>query len=153
MDNQSPTPVPFTPDAFFGPGIPHQAKAIHCLDHGEVVCAVTINNATHQIYTGGKGTVKLWDLNSTTSNQSPNCGGSSGQSIITNKTCITSLECLQRDKYIRSIKLTQVNCRIVLYSLCLDVCWILIILFVNTKNYFILKLDSVLVYIDMCICT
>ncbi|VDP62753.1 unnamed protein product [Schistosoma mattheei] len=107
LDNQSPTPVPFTPDAFFGPGIPHQAKAIHCLDHGEVVCAVTINNATHQIYTGGKGTVKLWDLNSTTSNQSPNCGGSSGQSIITNKTCITSLECLQRDKYIRSIKLTQ----------------------------------------------
>ncbi|CAH8514500.1 unnamed protein product [Schistosoma turkestanicum] len=107
LDNQSPTPVPFTPDAFFGPGIPHQAKAIHCLDHGEVVCAVTINNATHQIYTGGKGTVKLWDLNSSTPNHSPNCGGSSNQPIINNKTCITSLECLQRDKYIRSIKLTQ----------------------------------------------
>ncbi|KAK4470302.1 hypothetical protein MN116_005869 [Schistosoma mekongi] len=105
LDNQSPTPVPFTPDAFFGPGIPHQAKAIHCLDHGEVVCAVTINNATHQIYTGGKGTVKLWDLNSSASGLSPNCG-SSNQPIIT-KTCITSLECLQRDKYIRSIKLTQ----------------------------------------------
>ncbi|CAH8552796.1 unnamed protein product [Heterobilharzia americana] len=57
LDNQSPTPVPFTPDAFFGPGIPHQAKSIQCLDHGEVVKVL--------------------------------------------------LECLQRDKYIRSIKLTQ----------------------------------------------
>ncbi|CAH8854081.1 unnamed protein product [Trichobilharzia szidati] len=111
LDNQSPTPVPFTPDAFFGPGIPHQAKAIHCLEHGEVVCAVTINNAIHQIYTGGKGTVKIWDLNSASSGLSPNCsggggGGGSSQVKLT-KSCITSLECLQRDKYIRSIKLTQ----------------------------------------------
>nr|CAH8856590.1 unnamed protein product [Trichobilharzia regenti] len=108
LDNQSPTPVPFTPDAFFGPGIPHQAKAIHCLDHGEVVCAVTINNATHQIYTGGKGTVKIWDLNSASSGLSPNCSGGGGSSQVKlTKSCITSLECLQRDKYIRSIKLTQ----------------------------------------------
>ncbi|VDP92950.1 unnamed protein product [Echinostoma caproni] len=82
MDNQPPNPVPFTPDAFFAPGIPHQAKPVHILDHGEVVCAVTINNIARHVYTGGKGTVKVWDLAQVTSNSS-------------------------RDKYVRSIKLTQ----------------------------------------------
>ncbi|CAL8095624.1 unnamed protein product [Calicophoron daubneyi] len=113
MENQPPTPVPFTPDAFFGPGIPHQAKAVHCLDHNEVVCAVTINNAIRQVYTGGKGSVKVWDLTAaTTSCPSPNNSsitsspGSSASQLNTTKLCLASLECLQRDKYVRSIKLT-----------------------------------------------
>ncbi|KAA3681625.1 uncharacterized protein DEA37_0015145 [Paragonimus westermani] len=110
LDNQPPEPVPFTPDAFFGPGIPHQAKAVHWLDHGEVVCAVTINNTARQVYTGGKGSVKLWDLNTSTSCPSPtgNSPGSHSQPLLgVTKQCIASLDCLQRDKYVRSIKLTQ----------------------------------------------
>ncbi|KAF6776866.1 hypothetical protein AHF37_04016 [Paragonimus kellicotti] len=110
LDNQPPEPVPFTPDAFFGPGIPHQAKAVHWLDHGEVVCAVTINNTARQVYTGGKGSVKLWDLNTATSCPSPtgNSPGSHSQPLLgVTKQCIASLDCLQRDKYVRSIKLTQ----------------------------------------------
>ncbi|CAH8540316.1 unnamed protein product [Dicrocoelium dendriticum] len=111
LDNQPPTPVPFTPDAFFGPGIPHQAKPVHCLDHGEVVCAVTINNATRQVYTGGKGGVKVWDLNAATSFSSSSTGTSPG-SVSSQQPGITklpmfTLDCLQRDKYVRSIKLTN----------------------------------------------
>lgn len=110
LDNQPPTPVPFTSDAFFGPGIPHQAKPVHCLDHGEVVCAVTINNATRQIYTGGKGSVKVWDLNAVTSCSSPTGTGSGSVSLqqpgITKLPMVT-LDCLQRDKYVRSIKMTH----------------------------------------------
>ncbi|TPP67412.1 Transducin enhancer protein 3 [Fasciola gigantica] len=125
LDNQPPTPVPFTPEAFFSPGIPHQAKPVHILDHGEVVCAVTINNIAGHVYTGGKGTVKVWDLAQATSHSigsgggvigpgSPpvsNSVGSSPSSSLShtpsNKLCLASLDCLQRDKYVRSIKLTQ----------------------------------------------
>lgn len=126
MDNQPPAPVPFSPDAFFAPGVPHQAKSVHILDHGEVVCAVTINNIARHVYTGGKGTVKVWDLAQITSHNigaggivassnSPvsNTVGSSPSSSLgltpSTKLCLASLDCLQRDKYVRSIKLTQVR--------------------------------------------
>lgn len=55
-------PVPFPPDALLGPGIPRGARQINSLNHGEVVCAVTISNPTKYVYTGGKGCVKAWDI-------------------------------------------------------------------------------------------
>lgn len=59
-------PVPFPPDALVGSGIPHQARLVNSLNHGEVVCAVTISNPTKHVYTGGKGCVKVWDITQTT---------------------------------------------------------------------------------------
>lgn len=56
-------PVPFPPDALIGHGIPRQARLVNTLHHGEVVCAVTIANTTKYILTGGKGCVKMWDIN------------------------------------------------------------------------------------------
>lgn len=55
-------PVPFPPDALMGSGIPRHARQINTLNHGEVVCAVTISNPTKYVYTGGKGCVKAWDI-------------------------------------------------------------------------------------------
>jgi len=86
-DNQL-QPVSFPPDALTAPGIPRHARQINTLQHGEVVCAVTMSNPTKFVYTGGKGCVKVWDITQ------PG-----------NKTPISQLDCLQRDNYIRSIKL------------------------------------------------
>ncbi|KAK6179454.1 transducin-like enhancer protein 4 [Patella vulgata] len=83
-------PVPFPPDALIGPGIPRHARQINTLNHGEVVCAVTVSNPTRHVYTGGKGCVKVWDI-SQPGNKSP----------------VSQLDCLQKDNYIRSIKLLQ----------------------------------------------
>ncbi|RWS22884.1 protein groucho-1-like protein [Leptotrombidium deliense] len=55
-------PVPFPSDALIGAGIPRHARPIDTLNHGEVVCAVTISNPTKFVYTGGKGCVKVWDI-------------------------------------------------------------------------------------------
>jgi hypothetical protein len=52
-------PVPFPPDALIGPGIPRHARQINTLNHGEVVCAVTISNPTRHVYTGGKVSLKI----------------------------------------------------------------------------------------------
>ncbi|KFM11592.1 Transducin-like enhancer protein 4, partial [Aptenodytes forsteri] len=81
-------PVPFPPDALIGPGIPRHARQINTLNHGEVVCAVTISNPTRHVYTGGKGCVKVWDI-SQPGNKSP----------------VSQLDCLNRDNYIRSCRL------------------------------------------------
>ncbi|CAL8308015.1 unnamed protein product [Lota lota] len=81
-------PVPFPPDALLGPGIPRHARQIHTLNHGEVVCAVTISTSTRQVYTGGKGCVKVWDI-SQQGTKSP----------------MAQLDCLNRDNYIRSCKI------------------------------------------------
>lgn len=81
-------PVPFPTDALIGPGIPRHARQINTLSHGEVVCAVTISNPTKYVYTGGKGCVKVWDI-SQPGTKSP----------------VSQLDCLQRDNYIRSVKL------------------------------------------------
>ena len=83
-------PVPFPPDALIGAGIPRHARQINTLTHGEVVCAVTISNPTKYVYTGGKGCVKVWDISQ---------GGSSSAKPV------SQLDCLQRDNYIRSVKL------------------------------------------------
>ncbi|XP_048449748.1 transducin-like enhancer protein 1, partial [Rhincodon typus] len=55
-------PVPFPHDALVGPGIPRHARQINNLNHGEVVCAVTVSNPMRHVYTGGKGCVKVWDI-------------------------------------------------------------------------------------------
>merc|ERR1719189_1565934 len=82
-DNQL-QPVSFPPDALTSAGIPRHARQINTLQHGEVVCAVTMSNPTKFVYTGGKGCVKVWDITQ------PG-----------NKTPISQLDCLQRDNYIR----------------------------------------------------
>lgn len=81
-------PVPFPPDALIGSGIPRHARQINTLNHGEVVCAVTISNPTRYVYTGGKGCVKVWDI-SQSGTKSP----------------VSQLDCLNRENYIRSCKL------------------------------------------------
>ncbi|XP_055609316.1 protein groucho isoform X3 [Uranotaenia lowii] len=83
-----PQPVPFPADALTGPGIPRHARQINTLSHGEVVCAVTISNPTKYVYTGGKGCVKVWDISQPGS-----------------KSPVSQLDCLQRENYIRSVKL------------------------------------------------
>jgi len=83
-------PVPFPQDALIGPGIPRHARQISTLNHGEVVCAVTISNPCRHVYTGGKGCVKVWDIREQGT-----------------KTPVSQLDCLQRDNYIRSVKLLQ----------------------------------------------
>ncbi|XP_030075396.1 transducin-like enhancer protein 2 isoform X2 [Microcaecilia unicolor] len=81
-------PVLFPPNALHGSGIPRDARQLHTLSHGEVVCAVTISNSTRHVYTGGKGCVKVWDV------AQPGT-----------KTPVAQLDCLNRDNYIRSCKL------------------------------------------------
>jgi len=84
-------PVPFPPDALLGPNIPRHARQISTLNHGEVVCAVTVSNPTRHVYTGGKGCVKVWDINQALTQPTINKP-------------VSTLECL-RDIYIRSCKL------------------------------------------------
>jgi groucho len=92
-------PVPFPPDALVGPGIPRAARPLSTLPHGEVVCAVTISSPTKYVYTGGKGCVKVWDIS-----QFFGSGGSSNSSSKS-PIPVSQLDCLQRDNYIRSVKL------------------------------------------------
>ena len=68
--------------------IPRTIRKINTLPHGDVVCAVTMSNPTKYVYTGGKGCVKVWDI------------GQPGT-----KQPVSQLDCLQRENYIRSIKL------------------------------------------------
>ncbi|CAG9565921.1 unnamed protein product [Danaus chrysippus] len=84
-------PVPFPADALVGPGIPRGARQVAALPHGEVVCAValSLSGGSRHAYTGGKGCVKLWDITNPGPNMEP----------------LSQLDCLQRDNYIRSVKL------------------------------------------------
>lgn len=100
-------PVPFPSDALVGPGIPRHARQITTLNHGEVVCAVTISNPTKYVYTGGKGCVKVWDITQ------PNSKSPVSQlDCLVSKTfqpffkyLFTCFVIQQRDNYIRSVKL------------------------------------------------
>ncbi|CAH0718177.1 unnamed protein product, partial [Brenthis ino] len=86
-------PVPFPADALAGPGVPRAARPVAALPHGEVVCAVALSlaGAARHAYTGGKGCVKLWDIT--------NPGAPATLEPL------SQLDCLQRDNYIRSVKL------------------------------------------------
>ena len=94
-------PVPFPTDALVGPGIPRAARPLSTLPHGEVVCAVTISSPTKYVYTGGKGCVKVWDI----SQFFGTSGSSNSSSSSKNPVPVSQLDCLQRDNYIRSVKL------------------------------------------------
>lgn len=103
----------FPSDALMDSTIPHHARQVSTLLHGEVVCAVTISSHCRHIYTGGKGCVKMWDINTATQQSNGNsvnttsATGGSNNALSSNsvRTPVSSLECLQRDNYIRSIKL------------------------------------------------
>ncbi|XP_022824822.1 protein groucho-like, partial [Spodoptera litura] len=86
-------PVGFPADALGGAGVPRGARAVAALPHGEVVCAVALSQAgaARHAYTGGKGCVKLWDIS--------NPGSPAALEPL------SQLDCLQRDNYIRSVKL------------------------------------------------
>ena len=96
-EGQPPQPVRFPPDSLVGPGIPRTARPVLSLLHGEVVCAVTISNPTRHVYTGGKGCVKIWDMQ--TASTAP------GGAPAVKQSPVQVLDCLQRDSYIRSCKL------------------------------------------------
>ncbi|KJH42159.1 Groucho/TLE Q-rich domain protein [Dictyocaulus viviparus] len=83
-------PTVFPGDAFNAPGIPKSVTRKFELPHGEVVCAVTIAKDNRNVYTGGKGCVKIWDV--TRAQENP-------------KVPLSTLECLQGN-YIRSCKLS-----------------------------------------------
>jgi len=55
-------PVPFPADALVGSGIPRHARQLCVLNHGEVVCAVTISNPSRHVYTGGKVTQPFFSV-------------------------------------------------------------------------------------------
>ncbi|KAK2102352.1 Transducin-like enhancer protein 1 [Saguinus oedipus] len=84
---------PFYPDAFIRPEIPRHARQINTLNHRDVVCAVTISNHMRQVYKGGKGCIKVWDIS---------CPG--------NKSPVSQLNCLNRDNDIHSCKLLPDGC-------------------------------------------
>jgi len=107
-------PVPINPDNVHTPGYPRNVRQLNTLLHGEVVCAVTINNAMKHVYTGGKGCVKVWDMQSATtggsSSGAPTPPNGSGSTISSgSKLLLNSMDCLQKDSYIRSIKLVPVR--------------------------------------------
>jgi len=95
-------PVPFPPDALVGPGIPRAARPLSTLPHGEVVCAVTISSPTKYVYTGGKGCVKVWDISQFFGSSNQSNGTMNGNK---SPVPVSQLDCLQRDNYIRSVKL------------------------------------------------
>lgn len=51
MSKYSPSPTPPKPSSDLG--------SPDTLNHGEVVCSVTISNPMRHVYTGGKGYVKV----------------------------------------------------------------------------------------------
>lgn len=90
--------IPCSPRALADPAVPKKAREVFSLDHGEVVCAVALSNPTRNIYTGGKGFVKVWSLDNSESNNE----------IRATKTIhnpVAELACLPPDAYVRSCKL------------------------------------------------
>ncbi|KAG9509866.1 Transducin-like enhancer protein 3-A [Fragariocoptes setiger] len=84
-------------------GVPRGAREAFILQHGEVVCAVALSNPTRNVYTGGKGVVKVWSLmdgTGTIINKSQHQGMAK-----TLDRPIEELSCLSSDSYIRSCKL------------------------------------------------
>lgn len=90
--------IPCSPRALADPAVPKKAREVFTLEHGEVVCAVALSNPTRNIYTGGKGFVKVWSLDNSESNNEVR-----HQKVIRNP--VAELECLPVDSYVRSCKL------------------------------------------------
>lgn len=122
------TPVTFPTDASTGPDVPKSMKRIGDLNHRDVVCAVTIAKDGRHAFTGGKGTLKMWDISERIPMQntigSPsldeiggtgglgedlnNTNGSNGGEAVASSTDpwapVTTFRCLD-NCYIRSCKL------------------------------------------------
>uniref|UniRef100_A0A8C9V2G5 Uncharacterized protein n=1 Tax=Scleropages formosus TaxID=113540 RepID=A0A8C9V2G5_SCLFO len=81
-------PIGFPANPLVCPDVPRHARQIHILPHGEVVSAIAISTSSHQVYTGGRGCVKVWDITKPCS-----------------RNPVSQLDCLNRDIYIRSCKL------------------------------------------------
>lgn len=90
--------IPCSPRALADPAVPKKAREVFSLDHGEVVCAVALSNPTRNIYTGGKGFVKVWSLDNSESNNEVRA-----PKVI--HTPVAELACLPSDAYVRSCKL------------------------------------------------
>jgi len=90
--------IPCSPRALADPAVPKKAREVFSLDHGEVVCAVALSNPTRNIYTGGKGFVKVWSLDNSESNNEVRA-----PKVI--QTPVAELACLPSDAYVRSCKL------------------------------------------------
>lgn len=90
--------IPASQRALNDPGIPKGARERAVLMHGEVVCAVALSNPTRNIYTGGKGFVKIWSLDNSDSNN-----GICSPTVIHEP--IAQIPCLSQDNYVRSCKL------------------------------------------------
>lgn len=90
--------IPCSPRALADPAVPKRAREVFSLDHGEVVCAVALSNPTRNIYTGGKGFVKVWSLDNSESNNEVRVA-----KVIRNP--VAELACLPPDAYVRSCKL------------------------------------------------
>ncbi|VUZ47763.1 unnamed protein product [Hymenolepis diminuta] len=101
-EGQAPIPVPIMPEMLAGPGVPMSAKAIQTIEHGEVVCAVMVDSPKSHVYTGGKGTVKVWDISQSSAS------ANEGYPIVM-KIPLFNLDCLQGGHYIRSIKMANEN--------------------------------------------
>lgn len=95
IEGQQPRPVQYHPDALVGPGIAKSVNPVLKLEHGEVVCAITISNSIEHVFTGGKGCVKIWGLNTN--------GRNNG--VVEKHKPITDFRCLGDDNYVRSMKL------------------------------------------------
>ncbi|XP_055334342.1 transducin-like enhancer protein 4 [Paramacrobiotus metropolitanus] len=74
---------------------PRQLQQVATLNHGEVVCAVIVSSLTRYVFTGSKGTVKMWDV-FPNGNTSPPTNPSQPAH---------ELDCLERSTYVRSCKL------------------------------------------------
>lgn len=90
--------IPCSPRALADPAVPKRAREVFSLDHGEVVCAVALSNPTRNIYTGGKGFVKVWSLDNSESNNEVRA-----PKVMHNP--VAELACLPTDSYVRSCKL------------------------------------------------
>lgn len=90
--------IPCSPKALADSAVPKKAREVFSLDHGEVVCAVALSNPTRNIYTGGKGFVKVWSLDNSESNNEVRA-----PKVI--HTPVAELACLPPDSYVRSCKL------------------------------------------------
>ena len=71
--------------------VPRAATLIAVLPHGEVVCSVALSHPFGFVYTGGRGVVKIWDVNAK---------GSNGKGVL-----VGSIDCL--DNYIRACHITR----------------------------------------------
>lgn len=90
--------IPCSPRALADPAVPKKAREVFTLQHGEVVCAVALSNPTRNIYTGGKGFVKVWSLDNSESNNEVRV-----PRVIHEP--VAELACLPADSYVRSCKL------------------------------------------------